>query len=126
LSGTEAAEVRLINSTRDVVLADHVERAVAVRERMRGLLGRASFAEGDALLIAPCNAIHTFFMKFPIDAVFLDRRGRVVHAVSELRPWRATRFRLAASQVVELPAGTLARTGTRVGDLLIFRERGAV
>ena len=118
--------MRLVNSTRDVVLADRVERAVAIGQRMRGLLGRSSLAEGDALLIAPCNAVHTFFMKFPIDAVFLDRRGRVVRAVPELRPWRATRFHLAASQVVELPAGTLLRTGTRVGDLLIFRERGAV
>lgn len=118
--------MRLVNSTRDVVLADRVERAVAIRDRMRGLLGRSSLAPGGALVIAPCNAIHTFFMKFAIDAVFLDRHGRVVGAVAELRPWRATGFHFAASQVVELPAGTLSRTGTRVGDQLIFRERSAV
>jgi uncharacterized protein len=126
LNGAGTAEIRLVNSTRDVVLADRVERAVAMGDRMRGLLGRSAFAQGDALVIAPCNAIHTFFMKFPIDAVFLDRGGRVVRALAEMRPWRATRFHFAASQVVELPAGTLARTGTRVGDQLIFRERSAV
>ena len=59
-------------------------------------------------------------MKFPIDAVFLDRRGRVVRALSDLKPWRATRFHLRAVEAVELPAGTLARTGTREGDELAF------
>ena len=126
MSGAGAVEMRLVNSTRHVVVADRVQRAVAIRDRIRGLLGRSIFAEGDALVIAPCNAVHTFFMKFPIDAAFLDRHGRVVRTVAEMRPWRATRFHLGASQVVELPAGTLARTGTGVGDLLIFRERGAV
>ena len=126
MSGAGIAQVLLVNSTRDIVLAERVERAVAIRDRMRGLLGRSTFAQGDALVITPCNAIHTFFMKFPIDAVFLDRRGRVVSAVAELRPWRATRLHLRAAQVVELPAGTIARTGTRVGDQLIFRERSAV
>jgi uncharacterized membrane protein (UPF0127 family) len=93
---------------------------------MRGLLGRSTLQDGDALLISPCNAIHTFFMKFAIDAVFLDRRGRVVRTLQELRPWRATRVHLGAAQVVELPAGTVARTGTCVGDQLIFRERSGV
>ena len=119
-------EVRLVNTTRDVVLAERVERAAAMVDRILGLLGRSTFADGDALIISPCNAIHTFFMKFPIDAVFLDRSGRVVRTVPELRPWRATRFHLAAAQVIELPAGTVARTGTCVGDQLIFRERSAV
>ena len=111
---------RLLNRTRGAVLALRVEHAEGVLERMRGLLGRASLEEGEALSIAPCASIHTFFMRFPIDAVFLDRRGRVVRALSDLRPWRATRFHLRAARAVELPAGTLARTGTREGDLLAF------
>jgi uncharacterized protein len=110
----------LLNRTRGAVLALRVERAERVLDRFRGLLGRASFEEGRALAIAPCASIHTFFMKFPIDAVFLDRRGRVVRALSDLRPWRATRFHLRAVRAVELPAGTLARTGTREGDELSF------
>ena len=112
MRGGGATELRLLNSTRDVVLADRVQRAVAMRDRLRGLLGRSTFPEGEALVIAPCNAIHTFFMKFPIDAVFLDGGGRVVRTVRELRPWRATRVHPAAAQVVELPAGTVARSGT--------------
>jgi len=99
---------------------------VTWRARLRGLLGRSGLAAGSALVIEPCTSIHTFFMKFEIDAVFLDRRGRVVRALPGLRPWRATRFHLRAEQVVELPAGTLERTGTREGDELAFEPPAAV
>jgi uncharacterized membrane protein (UPF0127 family) len=118
--------IRLVNRTRGAVLADRVQRAERVLDRMRGLLGRAGLAEGEALAIAPCGSIHTFFMRFAIDAVFLDGGGRVVHALADLRPWRATRFHPRAEQVVELPAGTLSRTGTREGDELAFEPPAAV
>ena len=118
--------VRLVNRTRGAVLADRVESAHRMRDRLRGLLGRAGLGRGEALAIRPCASIHTLFMRFAIDAVFLDRRGRVVRALGELRPWRATRFHLRAEQVVELPAGTLARTGTREGDELAFEPPAAV
>ena len=113
-------EARLVNRTRGAVLALRVERAEGMLDRMRGLLGRAALREGEGLALLPCNSIHTFFMRFPIDAVFLDRNGRVVRALPALRPWRATRFHLRAAQAVELPEGTLARTGTREGDELAF------
>ena len=112
--------MRLVNQTRGGVLAERVERAITVRERLRGLLGRAGMTEGEALVIEPCTSIHTFFMRFSIDAAFLDRAGRVVRAISNLRPWRATRIYPSAAMVVELPAGTLARTGTIEGDQLAF------
>jgi len=118
--------IRLVNRTRGAILADRVERAERVLDRMRGLLGRAALGDGEALAIAPCGSIHTFFMKFEIDAVFLDRRGGVVRALPRLRPWRATRFHLRAEQVGELPAGTLERTGTREGDELAFEPPAAV
>ena len=123
--GTQAP-LRLVNRTRDAVLADRVENAHRMRDRLRGLLGRAALREGEALAIRPCASIHTMFMKFEIDAVFLDRRGRVVRALAGLRPWRATRFHLRATQVVELPAGTVARSGTREGDQLAFEPNAAV
>ena len=91
---------------------------MTVRTRLRGLLGRDSLPDGAALVIEPCTSIHTFFMRFSIDAAFLDRAGRVVRAISNLRPWRATRIYPKAAMVVELPAGTLRRTDTREGDAL--------
>jgi uncharacterized membrane protein (UPF0127 family) len=102
------------------VLAERVERATRVWERMRGLLGRRELPQGDALAIEPCTSIHTFFMGFSIDAAFLDRNGKVIRALSDLRPFRATRIYPSAAQVVELPAGTLARTDTRAGDQVSF------
>jgi uncharacterized protein len=108
----------LRNSRTGAALALRVERVSTVLGRMRGLLGRSELPEGEALLIEPCASIHTLFMRFQIDAVFLSRELRVVRAISHLRPWRATRFHRDAAMVVELPEGTLARTGTREGDLL--------
>jgi uncharacterized membrane protein (UPF0127 family) len=85
--------------------------------RRTGLLGRQELPEGHAMIIAPTNAIHTCFMRFPIDVAFLSREGRVVKTKAAVKPWR-----IAASwrgyAVVELPAGTLDRCGTLAGDTL--------
>jgi len=114
--------VKLTNVRNGAVLAERVERAASVLARLKGLLGRDRLAPGEALCIEPCTSIHTFFMKFPIDAAFLGRDGTVVRAIEELRPWRATRLYPAAAMVVELPAGTLRRTDTREGDILELRS----
>ena len=71
-------------------------------------------------MIEPCTSIHTFFMRFTIDALFVAKDGRVVRAIAELRPWRATRVYPSAALVIELPAGTLRRTATAEGDALAF------
>jgi uncharacterized protein len=114
--------VKLVNQRTGWVLADRVERAVTMRARLKGLLGRAALQEGEGLCIEPCSSIHTFFMKFPIDALFLRRDGLLLRAIGDLRPWRATRIYPAAAMVVELPAGSLAKSGTREGDHLQLRE----
>jgi uncharacterized membrane protein (UPF0127 family) len=108
----------LRNTRTGAVLAHHLERASTPRERLRGLLGRRSLPEGEGLAIEPCASIHTFFMRFAIDAAFLSRELRVIRAISSLKPWRATRLHPRAAMVVELPAGTLTRTDTREGDVL--------
>jgi hypothetical protein len=114
--------MRLVNRRTGAVLAERVERARSFWRRLRGLIGRAALPEGDALSLEPCNGIHTFFMRFPIDAVFLDRERRVLRVVEAMAPYRSTRLYRTVVQVVELPAGTLARTGTRPGDDLAFEE----
>ena len=106
------------NSRTGAVLADRVERASTMLARLRGLLGRRALPEGEALLIEPCASIHTFCMRFAIDAAFLSRELRVLRAIPDLGPWRATRLHRGAAMALELPRGTLARTGTREGDVL--------
>ena len=101
------------NVTRSTLLGERVEVAATGLSRLKGLLGRNGLAEGEGLHIVPCNSIHMFFMRFPIDVAFLDREGRVVRAVHTIKPWRATRMYLDAYSALELPAGTLQRTGTQ-------------
>lgn len=102
------------------VLADQVHTASSWWARLKGLLGRDGLADGEGLHLVPCNSIHMFFMRFPLDVAFLDEQGRVVRAVQAIQPWRATRVYLQAHSALELPAGTLARTATREGDQLDF------
>ncbi len=93
--------------------------------RMRGLIGRSGLPAGEGVLLSPAPGIHTAFMRFPIDAVFLDRDLRVVDIVERLRPWRmASRHRARA--VLELAAGECARRGVHVGDRLGLRDRKRV
>jgi uncharacterized membrane protein (UPF0127 family) len=89
--------------------------------RMRGLLGRASLAEREGLFIRRTASIHTHFMRFPIDVVFVGADGTVMRIVENLRPWRMCSFR-RARHVLELPAGRCARVGLRTGDRLELRD----
>lgn len=110
--------VRVTNVTRERPLALRAERAVSFWERLVGLMGRRGLPDGGGLHIVPCNGIHSFFMRFPFDAVFLDRELKVVHCVEAMVPWRATAVIRGAHSVLELPAGTVAATGTCPGDIL--------
>jgi uncharacterized membrane protein (UPF0127 family) len=85
---------------------------------MRGLLGRRELPSGEGILLKPASSVHMAFMRFPIDAVFLDRDFRVMKVASDLRPWRAAGSR-GAKAVLEIPAGEADRRGLTVGDRLI-------
>ena len=100
------------------VVVDECVVADSPASRMKGLLGRSELRPGEGLLLRPASSIHTFFMRFPIDAVFLDGGLRVLRISDELRPWRAA-SRRGARAVLELPAGESARRGLEVGDTLV-------
>jgi uncharacterized protein len=85
--------------------------------RMKGLLGRDGLESGEGLLLRPASAVHTYFMRFPIDVVFLDDALVVVGISDSVDPWRA-RSRKGAKAVLELPAGESERRGLAVGDRL--------
>jgi uncharacterized membrane protein (UPF0127 family) len=86
--------------------------------RMRGLLGRRTLPSGEGILLRPASSVHMAFMRFAIDAVFLDRDLRVLKIAADLRPWRAAAAR-GSKSVLEIPAGEAARRGLTVGDRLI-------
>jgi uncharacterized protein len=112
-------EVTLKRENGDVV-CDRCVVADSPVSRLRGLLGRSELRPGEGLLLRPASAIHTCFMRFAIDAVFLDRDWRVVAISGDVRPWRAA-SRRGAKAVLELPSGESARRGLGVGDRLAFR-----
>ena len=112
----------LLNSRRGGVVAGRVELAVDSETRRRGLLGRDAFEEGSALIIAPCSAVHTLFMRFAIDVVFVARDGRVRKTYAAV-PARRMAFSVGAFAVIELPAGTLARAEAIPGDVLQLAAR---
>jgi uncharacterized membrane protein (UPF0127 family) len=114
--------LRVRNVDRGVVVAESAGVAQNSRERRTGLLKHTSLPEGEGLLISPCEAIHTFGMKFPIDVLFLDRKRRIAK-VRERVPRSRLAICLTAESVLELPAGTAARTGCVKGDQLQFEER---
>jgi uncharacterized membrane protein (UPF0127 family) len=112
-----ASSFCLRNARSRAIVATRVLTAVDSASRRTGLLGQAAMPDGCALVIAPTNAIHTFFMRFTIDVAFVTRDGRVVKIRPALRPWRLTGA-LRAWAVIEVGSGALARSGTARGDHL--------
>lgn len=107
----------LENRRTGVLLASIVEPAFDRESRNRGLLGRDGLPSGHALVLAPCNSVHTFFMRFTIDVLFVRQSGEIVRMSLRLPPWRIA-LSLRAVAVVELRAGAVEESGTTTGDVL--------
>jgi uncharacterized membrane protein (UPF0127 family) len=112
--------VRVVDEQSGTVLAERAEVAEGFFERGVGLIGRRDWVRSDALVIQPCNSIHCFFMSLPIDVAYVDREHVVLRVVPDLKPWRLGPLVWRAHYVVELPSGTLARTGAQPGDHLVL------
>lgn len=115
-------KVQVRNQTRETVLADAAEVADTSAKRRTGLLKHKQLEPGEGLWIIPCESVHTFFMKFAIDLVYLDKNRKVRKVRHAVGPWRLSAC-FSARSVLELPAGTIERTGTRPGDELAIEKR---
>jgi uncharacterized membrane protein (UPF0127 family) len=116
---------RVRNLTRSTSLGGSIDVADDSAARAKGLLKRDKLEDGTGLWIVPCEAIHTFFMRFTIDVLYIDRKRRVRKVVRRLVPWRMSVCLLAHS-VLELPAGTIDRTNTQKGDQLEIEEYNSI
>jgi uncharacterized membrane protein (UPF0127 family) len=103
------------------VIAERVQLASDPWSRFWGLMGRPELPAGHGILITPCSSIHMFFMRFPIDVLFLDRDDVVVKVVHSIKPWR-TALGGGGKKALELPAGTAAEAGIAIGDQISFEE----
>jgi uncharacterized membrane protein (UPF0127 family) len=119
---TTPAGFRLVNTRTEAAVADVLMTAFDSASRTTGLLRHHSLPVGSALIIAPTSAIHTWFMKFSLDVLFVARDGRVLKACEDLRPWRMA-IRFGAFAVVEMTAGALQASGTRVGDRIAIAAK---
>ncbi|MDP2940607.1 MAG: DUF192 domain-containing protein [Candidatus Omnitrophota bacterium] len=110
--------MRAINISQGTTLAQKLDVADNFFTRLKGLLGEKELAKGNGLLIKSCNSIHTFFMRFAIDAIFVDKNNKVVGLVKNLKPFRLSPIFFNASFVIELPCQTIAETHTQIGDYI--------
>jgi uncharacterized membrane protein (UPF0127 family) len=108
--------VKIINTTKNTLLAEKAEIADNFWLRLKGLLGKNCLQPGEGLIIRPCTSIHTLFMRFPIDAVFVDKQNKAIKAYCALSPWRSSAMFFNSSLCIELPAGTLNTSRTEKGD----------
>lgn len=112
------ATYRFINETNNQILAERATMARSFFTRLKGLLGTRSLEPGAGLLIEPCKSIHMFGMHYAIDVVFLDRAYNVVGLVQDIEPGKMSKVYGKARSALELPSGTIAATGTALGDRL--------
>ncbi len=125
---TAVTALRARNRSRESVLGTSLEAALSYGGRFMGLMGRPPLPEGGGMWLRPASSIHMLFMRFPIDVVFLGKRqadgGRpVVSLRPRLRPWTGVVWwARGADGCLELPAGTIAASGTVVGDVVVLED----
>lgn len=112
--------MQIVNVSRDQNLAVEAKVAGTFWTRLVGLLNRSEFGMGEGLVIKPCNSVHTYFMRFPIDVAFLDSKYQIVHIIENMTPFHFGPIVKSAAFVVELPAGVVRLTNTQIGDELKF------
>lgn len=112
--------MKIINQSKNTILADNAVIASTPLARMRGLLGRKVFAAGEAIVLKPCNSIHTFFMAFAIDVLFLGKDNKVKKIISVMKPFCISGIYFSADFAIELPAGTIKSSLTSQGDSILL------
>ncbi len=110
--------MKLVNRTKNIILAEEVVKATSFWQRAKGLLGKASLAKNSTLWILRCNSIHTFFMKFPIDVVFVDKNLRVCTVMTNIKPWRLASSLWRAHSVFEFASPQPVLKQIEKGDML--------
>jgi len=115
----------VVNITQNMIVADHAVMAVDFSSRLIGLMFRASLPEGQGLWIEPCADIHSCFMRFHFDAIFISKDLKIVALEKDVAPWKLIWTKKGARSVLELPSGTINKTQCQVGDQLAWQATEA-
>ena len=114
--------MKVFNESRGTTLAGNAQVARSFWSRLVGLMGRRELPAGSGLVVEPSGSVHTFWMRFPIDVIFVDRANRIVGLREAMPPNRPFAGAWRAYRTIELPAGTIRQSGTRKGDQLRFES----
>lgn len=117
-----ALDAHLVNLTRGTTLATEVRLAASPWARGLGLMGHPLLGPGQVLILQPESSIHTFFMRFPLDVLFLDKDDRVLHLYKAMPAWRVSRIVRGSRRIAELPPGAIVASSTQVGDVVALRD----
>ncbi len=115
------SELIIKNRTQDKILCSNALIADTFYKRAKGLLGQKEIL--NPLVIKPCKQIHSWFMKFPFDAVFIDKEQKVVGTLEKMAPFKISPYVRKAATVIELPPGTVAKTGTNINDVITIERK---
>lgn len=113
--------VQIFNLNKGTVIAQQARLASSLGQRMKGLLGQDSLSTNEALVLKPCSSIHTFFMRFSIDVLFLDKNMQIIRLFRNMPPNRLSPIVWGSKIAIELPAGKTSQTNTQVGDIIEFK-----
>lgn len=113
----------IVNSTKKTIVTNSEEIANTFFKRLKGLLGRSSLPDQTGMLIYPCNQVHSYFMKFPFDAVFLTRDNRVIYIIENMQRGKISPLLPKAYSVLELPSGTVRKAQIKIDDKLDRKEQ---
>lgn len=112
--------MKIVNKTNNCVIADKAKYAKNFISRLVGLLNRSSLNDGEALIIIPSNCVHSFFMRFSIDVIFIDKSKKVVGFISNFTPFRLSPLYSKACMTIELPRGVILKSNIKLSDVIEF------
>ncbi len=110
----------LYNETKKIMIVDNLKIAKTFKERFWGLMFKRRLPAQEGLMLLGCSAIHTCFMRFAIDVVFMDINHKVIGIKEKIKPWQLSGFEPKAYIALELPEGTVGRKNITLGDILIL------
>ena len=114
--------VQIVNVAKGAVIVQKAQIASSLGQRLKGLLGKKSLLVNEGLILKPCASIHTFFMRFPIDVLFLDKNMHIIKLIQNMPPGRFSSTVWGSKMTIELPAGKLSQTNTQVGDIIEIKS----
>ncbi|MHB1457902.1 MAG: DUF192 domain-containing protein [Armatimonadota bacterium] len=115
--------MKILIKRNGIIIADRIERAGSLMSQLKGLIGRRKFENGSAMIFPGCKQIHTFFMQFPIDILFVDKNRKVIKIIEKFQPGKISAYIGDSADVIELPSHTIYDCRITIGDELVYEMR---